>query len=99
MKKRKMKKYIPKETMYCQDCRWWKFLGYNNHYLGDCKYREDCDDECGTSAETRCKSLIIRCEYMGYTDDQNESLLWDRCKECDTHYPKALQQRGNPRKK
>ena len=27
MKKRAMKKYIPKDTVYCGDCRWRHFLG------------------------------------------------------------------------
>lgn len=89
MKKRKMKKYIPKNTCYCHDCKWWRFLGVQKHYLGECEYVEECDKECGTSPDTMCQSAIIRCEYLGYTDKTNESLLWDKCKECDEHYPKG----------
>ena len=91
MKKRKMKKYIPKNTIYCRDCRWWKFLGVNEMYLGDCKWRNEegkCED-CGQTAESRCVSPIIRCEYLGITDRHSDTLLWDRCKECNEHYPKC----------
>lgn len=88
MKKRKMKKYIPKDTSYCCDCRWWKYIGMNYKYLGECDLKAECGDKCGKTPETMCQYPIIRCEYIGYTDRENESLLWDKCKECGEHLPK-----------
>ena len=88
MKKRKMKKYIPKDTDYCCHCKWWKHLGTNYKYLGECELRAECGDTCGTSYETTCQYPIIRCEYLGYTDKQNDSLLWYSVKECGVGLPK-----------
>lgn len=71
MKKRAMKKWIPKDTVYCykfisktdniEMCKWWA----NNpnkpeQCSGYCKYLKQGDWEC-----------------------EGLSLLWDKCKECN----------------
>lgn len=105
MKKRAMKKWIPKDTIYCWNCKWRKyiktrFLHKNptssiNHVLFSpkvsiekCEYADECKDECWTNGQTSCYVEVWRCEYMGYTDYNQDSLLWDGCKECGVHMPK-----------
>lgn len=69
MKKRAMKKWIPKDTVYCYEykngkikriCKWWKM-------------RKDKD-----------KQENGYCLYLkeGDWEDKRVSLLWDLCKEC-----------------
>lgn len=87
MKKRAMKKWIPK-GMYCHGngtkknpyCKWLKFIGIKKHNKYNCEFAEDCDicDEC--------KTRIYKCEYMNYIDYDENSLLWDACKECNIKY-------------
>jgi len=85
MKKRAMKKWIPKNTIYCYDCKWWKFIKVIelNRYNINCP-NNDCKDKdkCWTTPSTSCRVKVCRCEYLGYTDSNEDSLLWDRCKEC-----------------
>ena len=87
MKKRAMKKYIPKNTCYCYKysptrgyyrCKWFKFLGINKLNRETCEYAPECGEK-----ECKCQYSIYRCEYLGFTDKQNETLLWDECKECN----------------
>lgn len=61
MKKRAMKKWIPK-GMYCYSynkkcCKWFKKLKIKN-------------------------KKIFKCEYMNFIDFNEDSLIWDSCKEC-----------------
>lgn len=67
MKKRAMKKWIPK-GMYC--------YGNGTH---SCKWRK-----CITTTKSNSpyKHLVYKCEYMNYIDWEQDSLLWDSCKEC-----------------
>lgn len=83
MKKRKMKKYIPKHTLYCGNCPWRKYIKtieYNKATY--CPNSKECQEECWTTPSTSCNVRVYKCEYMGYTDYKEESLLWDGCKEC-----------------
>lgn len=76
MKKRAMKKWIPKNTCYCyniidktkegklttKNCKWYKYL---KSISGFKSYEK-----------------VFKCEYLGYIDYEQDSLLWDKCKEC-----------------
>lgn len=62
MKKRSMKKWIPK-GLYCKGCKWRNIVGYVQPKVG-------------------MTYSIYRCEYMNYTDFEEDSLLWDGVKEC-----------------
>ena len=31
-----------------------------------------------------------KCDYLGMIDKEQDSLLWDGCKECSIRYPKDL---------
>ena len=82
------KSLIPK-GIYCYDengiCPYWKYLGLNESYLNNgekCEFRDACEEECGTNDNNSCVSRIVRCEYLDYTDETENSLLWDQCKEC-----------------
>ena len=82
MKKRAMKKWIPKNTCYCYgnklvSCKWHKSLGINILNKETCEYAELCD----TCHNCDCK--ITKCEYLNYTDFEEETHLWDQCKECN----------------
>jgi hypothetical protein len=95
MKKWKMKKHIPRNTVYCGKCKWRQFLGTiklhknppNEKGWRKCEYT-DCTKECHSGGTTNCSVEIWRCAYLRMVDDTQESLLWDGCKECGVHYPK-----------
>ena len=93
MKKRAMKKWIPKNTLYCGNCKWRKFIKiiYYNKDERNCPHTDTCDsgikNECWTSGYNSCQVRVYGCKYLGYTDWKQNSLLWDGCKECDTGYP------------
>lgn len=78
MNKRQMKKKIPKDTHYCLDCPHKKFLGFRDLNRKNCKYAEVCDSDGGCD----CRIHIYRCNYLKFTDHEEETLLWDGCKEC-----------------
>lgn len=98
MKKRAMKKWIPKNTIYCKDCKWRRFLGTFKCHMNPpnekgwvkCNVSSGCvPTDCWDGDEiTKCRLHIYRCDYLGYTDAEQRSLLWDGCKECGVHYPK-----------
>lgn len=82
------KSVIPK-GIYCYDekgmCPYHKYIKtvlLHENNGENCEHREDCDETCGTEFHNTCKVLIYRCEYMDYTDVEQESLLWDQVKEC-----------------
>lgn len=91
MKKRAMKKYIPKNTLYCHNCKWRKYIKTItfNKDIKNCPHNNTCDsnDKCWTTPSTSCYVRVFKCEYMQYTDWNEESLLWDGCKECGIGYP------------
>ena len=84
MKKRAMKKWIPK-GIYCHGndtkkspyCKWHKFLGIKTLTKDNCKFSNECK-QC-----KNCKISIYKCEYLNYIDYQQETLLFDQCKICD----------------
>ena len=82
MKKRAMKKWIPK-GMYCYEsnyeCKWHKCVGVKKTNHSNCRYNNDCKV---SSSYCDCSHLIYKCEYMNYIDFEQNSLLWDACKEC-----------------
>lgn len=86
MKKRVMKKYIPK-GIYCYDengtCKWMKRIGYRKIHRINCEFANECEEKCWESYDTQCQLFVYRCEYLKYTDFEEESLLWDFCKECN----------------
>lgn len=73
MKKRAMKKWIPKNTSYC--------------YIHDKKGNfEVCKWHRTNSKHSKQENGY--CIYLGIGDWQNDgmSLLWDSCKECSHKY-------------
>ena len=84
MKKRAMKKWIPK-GLYCYDfkrgkCKWLHHLGTKEWNRNNCEFANECNKE-----KCNCKTAIMRCDYLGIIDDNEDTLLWDSCKECGEH--------------
>lgn len=88
MKKRAMKKWMPKDTVYCENCKWRHYITTIKRDKNNCKYANECEEECWTKAENSCRDIVYRCDYLDYTDWHQESLLWDGCKECGVKLPK-----------
>lgn len=86
MKKRAMKKWIPKETLYCYGknkcCPWRKYITTIKRNKTNCEHADTCNEECWATSRNSCRDIVYRCEYLGYTDYKQDSLLWDACKEC-----------------
>jgi hypothetical protein len=94
MKKRAMKKYIPKETNYCHGngtkkspyCKWLKYITtIKLHRDTGCEYADTCNEKYWSNSRNSCRNRVYRCEYLNYTDWTEDSLLWDACKECGIH--------------
>lgn len=85
MKKRAMKKWIPKNTLYCLNCKWRWFVKIVYLNKTNCKFADECSDKCWSSPETSCRNRVYRCDYLSFTDWNEETLLWDGCKECGEH--------------
>lgn len=66
MKKRAMRKYIPKNTDYCEDCKNIKFIGIAKVEL--------CTGKKSTMR-------VFKCRYTG-SNTYIDSLLCDGCKTC-----------------
>ncbi|MGL4850891.1 MAG: hypothetical protein ACRC28_18550 [Clostridium sp.] len=69
MKKRAMKKYIPKNTDYCYDCKNrvnWKIIP---------KYLDFCEKEIPIQVEA------FRCRYCR-VDSETDACFWDGIKSC-----------------
>ena len=100
MKKRVMKKYIPKNTVYCGNCKWRHFIKSVRYHRSppdengweQCEHAQSCKNDCWTDSYSSCYGEIWRCDYLKFTDTQQDSLLWDGCKECGVHYPKEYRQ-------
>ena len=89
MKKRAMKKWIPKGmychgngTKKCPNCKWRKQIATIKKDKSNCEYANVCSEDCWTKPNNSCYHLVYKCEYMKYIDWTQESLLWDACKEC-----------------
>lgn len=87
MKKRQMKKWIPKDTDYCYDnsglCKWYQYLGQRNY-----KYTEN--------GEEKIEIVPVKgCMYLGLNDFDSDDLLilHDQCKECGEHLSWNTQER------
>jgi len=84
MKKRSMKKWIPKDTCYCYDsitnkaCKWWNKIGIKQYDESNCEHYNECE----TRKCKDCSCIIVYCKYLNYIDDKEDSLLWDMVKEC-----------------
>ena len=90
----KDKNLIPKNTIYCDGCPYYENVGVkyicrdiNNppdheHDWETCPSSAGCTKTCWETPFSSCKSRIVRCNYMNYTDYDENSLLWDGCKEC-----------------
>lgn len=98
MKKRVMKKYIPKNTVYCGNCKWRHYVKTVKYHMNPpnengwekCTCTSGCEETyCWTDSCTSCCVEVWRCDYLGFTDTNQDSLLWDGCKECGVHYPKG----------
>ena len=89
MKKRAMKKWIP-EGCYCSgtgtkkypNCKWRKYCGTKKLNKDNCEFANECEGNCWTNPQNSCTHIIYKCEYMNFTDFNQDSLLWDGCKEC-----------------
>ena len=46
---------------------------------------DNCRHDCWKGENAKCKIHVVRCNYLNYTDDNEDSLLWDGCKECGIH--------------
>lgn len=90
MTKEEMELQIPKNTNYCYTttenetivCPWYKFIGIKKYDKTNCEFANTCKEECWSHPLTSCKDRIVRCEYLDYTDEKEDTLLWNRCKEC-----------------
>lgn len=96
MKKRSMKKWIPRDTDYC-----YKILKVNKDLsikIKKCRnliYSSTIDDIITTPKEPNsteyiekpCKLSIYRCRYTG-RNTLEDACLYDNCKCCDVGYPK-----------
>jgi hypothetical protein len=84
-----MKKWIPKNTIYCYDynglCKWHKYIKTVKLNKSNCESANTCKHECWSSPNTSCKIKIYKCEYLNFTDWNEDSYLWDQCKECGEH--------------
>ena len=93
MKKRSMKKWIPK-GMYCDNCKWHSYkknLPYQeNRY---CKYLNKSDYQLNEEYNKQEIKMLVNDVNAEYYDKETTiekefdlhfpiSLLWDGCKEC-----------------
>ena len=73
---------------YCDNCTYWKYisetkLNRNQDYgFEHCKYSDECSEKCWTNSQNSCKNIVIYCEYLDLLDIEQDTLLWDKCKEC-----------------
>lgn len=83
MKKRAMKKWIPKNTSYCNNCKWRHYLTTIKVDESNCEYQETCKHKpCWSNSSNSCNVVVHKCDFLNFIDWHQESLLWDGCKEC-----------------
>lgn len=86
MKKRAMKKWIPKNTIYCDGCPYRHYITTVILNENNCNYAEECEFKpCWTNPNNSCRNIVYKCDYLNYVDWEQDSLLWDGCKECGVH--------------
>lgn len=84
MKKRAMKKYIPRGC-YCDGCKWWHYIKTIKLNKDNSDQAEGCKEECWTTLSNSCRVRVIKCDFMNYIDYNEDTLLWDGVKECGEH--------------
>ena len=52
-----------------------------------CSVSDKCDKECWSTGATNCKSIIYGCKFLNVIDEDQNTLLWDGCKECEINIP------------
>lgn len=80
MKKRAMKKYIPRETMYCDGCKNYIYFKIVNDYM---VYPKNGNKE---TIKISCKYIAHKCRYTNVSDER-DALLYDQCKVCNVGIP------------
>jgi hypothetical protein len=58
VKKRAMKKWIPK-GIYCDGCKWWHHIKTIKLNRNNCEYTE-CQEVCWTKPKNSCKVDIVK---------------------------------------
>lgn len=48
----------------------------------ECDSAKDCGLQCWSDDGTNCQTIICGCKYLNYLDENEDTLLWDQCKEC-----------------
>jgi hypothetical protein len=96
MKKRAMKKWIPRDTDYCYGRIKFnkKGIPYRSNYCRNLIFDHVCKDsivvpkEAGSieTMEIPCTRKIYRCRYTGRTTLE-DACLYDDCKCCGIGYP------------
>lgn len=94
VEKEEKKKLIPK-GIYCdsngEQCPWLRYIGERKLHAHPpsveyklCPESDECEEHCWTIPITYCwqSQSVVRCEYMDFTDWDEETLLWDGVKEC-----------------
>lgn len=84
MKKRSMKKWIPRGC-YCDGCKYWHHINTIRLNKSNCDVAEGCKEECWSTLENSCRARVIKCDYINYTDKYEETLLCEGIKECGKH--------------
>ena len=73
---------------YCANCPYWEYVAEiklhreQSYGFDTCEYADACDGKCWESNASSCKNIVVKCKYLDYLDTRQESLLWDKCKEC-----------------
>lgn len=93
MTKEDMAMQIPK-GFYCNGtdfhCPWYKHVGTiklhkppvpEGYFL--CNWSDNCKESCFTDKHNSCRHEVVKCEYLGITDWEENTHLWDACKQCD----------------
>lgn len=83
MKKRAMKKWIPRGC-YCDSCKWWHHIKTIKLNRSNCEYTE-CKEVCWTKPNNSCGVQVVKCDYMNYIDKNEDTYLFDQVKECGEH--------------
>lgn len=84
MNKRKKKKYIPKNTFYCERCTF--YVSRGSVILtreSGCEHAEYCTNDCLIEGKASCTYNEYRCSYLGIVDRDGETALSDGVKVCN----------------
>lgn len=81
MKKRAMKKYIPK-GYFCSKCPYRRYFKTKLN-RSNCDLSKICSMKCWTSDTTKCMNEVWICKYLGFIDKSRRTELWDGFKICE----------------